>query len=36
MKMKIDGDPDSVPLRIAAARASIGWAGLFVDANGPG
>ena len=34
VKMKIGSDPDRDPQRIAAARAAIGGAGLFVDANG--
>ncbi len=34
VKMKIGTDPDRDPARVAAARAAIGTAGLFVDANG--
>ncbi|MGF6876994.1 enolase C-terminal domain-like protein [Paraburkholderia sp. MM5477-R1] len=34
VKMKIGSEPDKDPARVAAARAAIGGAGLFVDANG--
>jgi L-alanine-DL-glutamate epimerase-like enolase superfamily enzyme len=34
VKMKIGSEPDKDPARVAAARAVIGEAGLFVDANG--
>jgi L-alanine-DL-glutamate epimerase-like enolase superfamily enzyme len=34
VKMKVGSDPDRDPARVAAARAAIGDAGLFVDANG--
>jgi L-alanine-DL-glutamate epimerase-like enolase superfamily enzyme len=34
VKMKIGSDPDRDPDRMAAARGSIGGAGLFIDANG--
>jgi L-alanine-DL-glutamate epimerase-like enolase superfamily enzyme len=34
VKMKIGTEPDRDPARVAAARAAIGTAGLFVDANG--
>ncbi|MGH8207825.1 MAG: enolase C-terminal domain-like protein [Steroidobacteraceae bacterium] len=34
VKMKVGSDPDQDPARVAAARAAIGRAGLFVDANG--
>jgi L-alanine-DL-glutamate epimerase-like enolase superfamily enzyme len=34
VKMKVGSDPGRDPARVAAARAAIGSAGLFVDANG--
>jgi L-alanine-DL-glutamate epimerase-like enolase superfamily enzyme len=34
VKMKVGSDPGGDPARVAAARAAIGSAGLFVDANG--
>lgn len=34
VKMKIGSDPDRDPARVASAKAAIGSAGLFVDANG--
>jgi len=34
VKMKVGSDPDCDPQRVKAARAAIGDAGLFVDANG--
>lgn len=34
VKMKVGRDPDADPERVAAARAAIGEAALFVDANG--
>jgi L-alanine-DL-glutamate epimerase-like enolase superfamily enzyme len=34
VKMKIGSEPERDPTRVAAARAAIGEAGLFVDANG--
>ena len=34
VKMKVGSDPARDPARVAAARAAIGTAGLFVDANG--
>lgn len=34
VKMKVGSAPDDDPQRVAAARAAIGGAGLFVDANG--
>jgi len=34
VKMKVGRDPDADPDRVAAARAAIGEAALFVDANG--
>jgi L-alanine-DL-glutamate epimerase-like enolase superfamily enzyme len=34
VKMKIGSEPDRDPVRVAAAKAAIGSAGLFVDANG--
>jgi len=34
VKMKIGSDPARDPARVAAAKAAIGSAGLFVDANG--
>ncbi len=34
VKMKVGGEPDRDPARVAAAKAAIGDATLFVDANG--
>jgi L-alanine-DL-glutamate epimerase-like enolase superfamily enzyme len=34
VKMKVGRDPGADPARVRAARAAIGGAGLFVDANG--
>ena len=34
VKMKIGSEPERDPARVEAARAAIGGAGLFVDANG--
>ncbi len=34
VKIKVGTDPDRDPARLAAARAAIGGAGLFIDANG--
>jgi L-alanine-DL-glutamate epimerase-like enolase superfamily enzyme len=34
VKMKIGSEPAHDPVRVKAARAAIGTAGLFVDANG--
>jgi L-alanine-DL-glutamate epimerase-like enolase superfamily enzyme len=34
VKMKVGTHPEQDPARVAAARAAIGTAGLFVDANG--
>ena len=34
VKMKIGAEPDRDPVRVAAAKAAIGGASLFIDANG--